>query len=139
MREVEIQNAIRKRLDKDPGVMLWRLAQGAGRVVPVQALRRLMHLAQSGANRVGLVNACEALLSSTSYATFGMPAGAADLIGLCDGRFFALEVKRKRGKQSEAQTLWMQLVREYGGFYAVVRSEEDALAAVKRCREGCDG
>lgn len=75
----------------------------------------------------------------------GMGIGSADLIGICTvwpygtmkgiGRFFAIEVKTEAGFQSDGQATWQKKVEAKGGFYAVVRSVAEAMAAVKRCRE----
>lgn len=64
---------------------------------------------------------------------YGLGVGAADLIGLLrpSGRFLALEVKTPEGKQSIQQRLWGEAVRTAGGFYAVVRSIDEALAAIE--------
>lgn len=67
---------------------------------------------------------------------FGLCPGSADLIGVCDGRFIGLEVKSDRGRSSPDQVRWAELIRSKGGFVAVVRSVDDALAAVERCRAG---
>ena len=110
--EAAIQSAIRRALGREPDLCLWRLSQSG---VTVRGGR---------AFRGGLsVN------------------GAADLIGLLDsgaapGRFFALEVKSARGRQSDMQRLWGAVVRNFGGFYAVVRSVADARAALERARNG---
>lgn len=116
MNESEILSAIRKALGREPDLVLWRLSQGGA-------------MAREGGQtyRAGLsVN------------------GAADLIGILSvdwddnevGMFFALEVKSTRGKQSAAQVLWGNLVRKMGGFYAVVRSVEEARDALERARLG---
>ena len=65
---------------------------------------------------------------------FGLCKGSADLIGILDGRFVALEVKTERGRVSPEQQLFLDLVRRRGGFAAVVRSIDDARAAVTRAR-----
>ena len=67
---------------------------------------------------------------------FGLCPGSADLIGVCDGRFIGLEVKSKTGRLSPEQKRWAELIRSKGGFVAVVRSVDEALAAVDRCRAG---
>lgn len=114
--ESEILSAIRKDLGRERDLVLWRLSQGGA-------------MAREGGQtyRAGLsVN------------------GAADLIGILSvdwddnevGMFFALEVKSARGKQSAAQVLWGNLVRKMGGFYAVVRSVEEARDALERARLG---
>lgn len=47
-----------------------------------------------------------------------------------------LEVKRPKGKQSDAQTLFEQVVRENGAIYQVVRSEEEAVRWSEDVRKG---
>lgn len=108
--ESEILSAIRKDLGRERDLVLWRLSQGGA-------------MAREGGQtyRAGLsVN------------------GAADLVGVLApaGRWFCLEVKSARGKQSAAQVLWGNLVRKMGGFYAVVRSVEEARDALERARLG---
>ena len=67
---------------------------------------------------------------------YGLAVGSADLIGCLDGRFIALEVKTAAGRASPEQRLWLDLVRRNGGFAAVVRSVEEARAAIARARTG---
>lgn len=67
---------------------------------------------------------------------YGLAEGSSDLVGICDGRFFALEVKRPGEKPTEDQRKWMNVVRMHGGFATVVTSAEEALLAVERCRDG---
>ena len=52
------------------------------------------------------------------------------------GRFVALEIKTEDGKVEPHQEAWLQGVRERGGFAAVVRSPLQALAAIRRARNG---
>jgi hypothetical protein len=80
----------------------------------------------------------------------GLAEGSADLVGLalCTwteddgylshefGRFLALEAKWPGEHPTADQRLWAAVVRKLGGFYAVVRSVEEAVDAVTRCREG---
>jgi len=65
---------------------------------------------------------------------FGLIAGAADLIGLVKpwGRFLALEVKSKTGRASKEQTQFLALVNRMGGVGRLVRSVEEAMAAVEQ-------
>lgn len=71
---------------------------------------------------------------------FGLAVGSADLIGLLapTGRLISLEVKTARGKTTQAQDDWADIVRSMGGFAATVRSAEDAVEAVDRARAGHD-
>lgn len=68
--------------------------------------------------------------------TYGLCRGSADLIGLVNGRFVALEVKTPRGKTTEDQEAFMQTVWQHGGFATVVTSVEQALEAIERARGG---
>lgn len=67
---------------------------------------------------------------------YGLAKGSADLIGVCDGRFIGLEIKSERGRSSPEQKRWAELIRSKGGFVAVVRTVDEAVAAVARCRAG---
>ena len=67
---------------------------------------------------------------------YGLAIGSADLIGCLDGRFIALEVKTAAGRTSPEQRMWLDLVRRNGGFAAVVRSVDEARAAIARARTG---
>ena len=67
---------------------------------------------------------------------YGLAVGSADLIGCLDGRFIALEVKTAAGRASPEQRQWLDLVRRNGGFAAVVRSVDEARAAIVRARAG---
>lgn len=71
-------------------------------------------------------------------AHYGLPKGSADLIGVLapTGRFLALEVKTPTGRIRPEQLQHLAVVRRFGGFGAVVRSVEEAVAAVERARKG---
>jgi hypothetical protein len=66
------------------------------------------------------------------------PPGMSDLIAILapTGRWFCIEGKTGKGQQRPDQVLWGDLIRKRGGFYAVVRSVEDARAALARARRG---
>ncbi len=71
-------------------------------------------------------------------ARFGLGRGSSDLICVLpeNGRIMALEVKTPRGRLSPEQRLFLELIRKFGGFAAVVRTAEEAEAAAARAREG---
>jgi len=106
--ESEIQAAIRAALGRLPDVCLWR-------------------------NHVGQ-------LTDTNGRPhrFGLAVGSADLIGVLapSGRLIALECKSPTGRLRPEQRDWLAVVRRFGGFACVVRSVEEALAAVERARRG---
>jgi len=104
--EPELQRDIRLALSRERDLVIWRNNVG---------------VAQHGQHRV----------------RYGLALGSSDLIGiLSPGRFIALEVKSPRGRATEEQQLFAELVRARGGFAATVRSVEEALAAVARARGG---
>lgn len=60
----------------------------------------------------------------------GVHAGFSDLAVLAEGRALFLEVKSARGRLSPAQTAFRDAVQVQGFAWALVRSPEDALAAL---------
>lgn len=108
MRENELQQQIRLELGHEPDLVLWRNAMGVG-------------VTESGTKQ-----------------RFGLALGSSDLVGILapSGRFVALEVKTDRGRVRDEQKLFLDLVRGRGGFAAIVRSVDDALAAIERARAG---
>ena len=71
----------------------------------------------------------------TRFIRFGLP-GASDIVGVCEGRFVAIEVKSKKGKQSEQQKLFEQHVTSHGGSYILAYSVDDALRVVLNLKQG---
>lgn len=69
---------------------------------------------------------------------YGLCPGGSDLIGILkpSGRFVALEIKAPKGKATELQQQFINLIRSFGGFACVVRSVEEAKAALSRARAG---
>lgn len=54
------------------------------------------------------------------------PKGTADIIGIAPGgRFMAIEVKDRKGKQTPEQLEFEKKVIEAGGYYLLARSVED--------------
>lgn len=113
MTESEIQYAIRVDLGRVPDLRLFR-------------------------NNVGVADI------RGSKVRFGLAKGSSDLIGFLrmeiDGRriarFISLEIKTATGKTTTEQDMWLALVRAFGGFACVVRSVEEARAAIERARQG---
>lgn len=127
MSETDLMREIRAALCSLSGVRVWRNNEGVFRQL----------------NGEGVIRC-------------GLGVGSADLVGVCltdrgwplpassqVGRFFAIEVKAanartsKQGKRHrEEQDAWARAVRELGGFVSTVRSVDEAMAAVERCRRG---
>jgi hypothetical protein len=115
MAERDIQAAIRLALGLEPDLVLWR-------------------------NSVGYTEEFSDKTCEKRGIRYGLGEGSADLIGVLapSGRLFCLEVKTPKGRTTKAQDQWGQLVRQMGAFCAVVRSPEEAKAALDRAREGDD-
>lgn len=109
MSEKDIQNAIRIAVSRLPGVVMWRNNTGIAE-----------HWNGRNVERVA----------------YGLGKGSADLVGIVDGRFVALEIKTERGRVSPEQQVWLDLVNARGGYGAVVRSTDEAVAAVECARAG---
>jgi hypothetical protein len=110
--EAEIQQQIRLRLGRSQGLTLWRNSTGVSQ-----------HTDRSGRKR---------------FERHGLVRGASDLIGILSpsGRWFALEIKSATGRPTEEQLMFLALIRNHGGFGAVVRSVEEAEAALARAKGG---
>lgn len=105
--EAAILAAIRLALADVPGLVLWRLSQGVAAI--------------DGRTR-----------------RYGLVVGAADLVGILApaGRLVGLEVKTPAGRARPEQRQWAALVRRHGGFCCVVRSVDEARAAIERAKGG---
>jgi len=57
----------------------------------------------------------------------GSHKGVADIIGIYNGKFLAIEVKTKKGKLSDHQRTFLQAVEDEGGIAIVARSVEDVI------------
>ena len=60
--------------------------------------------------------------------------GVADIIAIYRGLTFLMEVKDKRGRQSDEQKLFEKSVKKHGGTYVLVRSLEEADEFLRQCR-----
>lgn len=114
MTEAQISDAIRLALGSDPTIVLWR-------------------------NNCGVAEHWNG--KSVDTVRYGLANGSADFIGVLktsetSGRFVALEIKSATGRVTPDQVTWLALVRRMGGFAAVVRSVDEARAAIERARGG---
>jgi len=66
------------------------------------------------------------------HVRFGLATGASDLLGIVRpvGRWLALEVKSPAGRVRPEQLAFLAMVNEFGGVARVVRSVEEAKAAL---------
>lgn len=103
--EITLQKLVHARLNLLPGVRVWRASSGAAR-----RGAQLMH--------------------------FGTP-GQADLSGLMllpsgVGQRLEVELKTRRGRQTDDQRLWQLEIERYGGVYILARTLDEALVPVCR-------
>lgn len=113
MSETAIQQEIRLVLGAEPDLTLWR-------------------------NNVGVGTFWAPGTGKTQSVKYGLCNGSSDLIGVLapSGRFVALEVKTEVGRLTKEQRVFLEHVRRMGGFAAVVRSADEARAALARARQG---
>lgn len=121
--EAVVAKEIRVALAKDGRARL--VPNFSGLVVPYALVRRAAE-----ARDWALLRAVQPILA-------GLGKGSSDLVGILrGGRAIALEVKTATGAVRPEQPIWLEAVRSWGGFACVVRSPEEAVAAVGRALAG---
>lgn len=58
--------------------------------------------------------------------------GSGDLIGVVQGRYVEVEVKTKKGRQSERQHFHQQAIEQCGGIYLLARTKEEAARRIQQ-------
>jgi hypothetical protein len=112
--EAKVQDDIRIALGQRPDFIAWR-------------------------NNVGVAKHWNEKTQREDIVKYGLCAGSSDLVGIArGGRFVALEVKSETGRVTKEQATFIALVRHMGGVGEVVRSVEEAMAAVDRAVKGGD-
>lgn len=72
-------------------------------------------------------------LANAQMIPCGLTVGSSDLIGITStGKFFAIEVKTKKGRVSKEQATFINHVNKSGGIAGVARSPQDALDLLTR-------
>lgn len=56
--------------------------------------------------------------------------GSADILGIWDGYFLAIECKSKKGKLSDHQDAWLKVMASLGAICIVARSLDDVIMAL---------
>lgn len=89
-------------------------------------------------NQVGGSERFDVDTNEVRHERYGLAKGSADLVGILapSGRWFCLEVKTQTGSLDEDQRKWLALARRFGAFACVVRSVDEAVAALYRARAG---
>jgi hypothetical protein len=130
--EKQVQAEVLTALGREPGVLLLLNSVGVGVTNDVRfALQKALEpwgpVAQKAA----------AVALQRHHITYGLGVGSPDLVGCVDGRAVGLELKAPDGEVAPHQVKWHAAARRRGCFIAsAVRSADDALAAIARCREG---
>lgn len=120
--EKAILNAALVAITAQPGVMAWRNNTG----MAWQGNRMPTRPGQTVTIQPGMV-----VLMDARPITFGLP-GSGDVLGVREGRGFALEGKTRTGKQAESQEKFQVAFERAGGFYGVFRSEAEAINLLGR-------
>ena len=115
--------------------MTFKLKPASESTVLASILSALGHKNAQGAieGRYGLFwrNNSGAMKVGARFIRYGL-VGSPDVIGIVNGQFVGLEVKREDGRQSEHQQEFERLSVKYGGRYAVVRSVREAIDSVAK-------
>lgn len=71
------------------------------------------------------------------YFNTGVPKGFSDLFGFrkCDGRAVFIEVKTPKGRPTQEQKHFLEMMRKAGAIAGVCRSAEDAVSLVESVEE----
>jgi hypothetical protein len=101
-------------------------SESAIQIAIIDRLRWLGILAVSVPNE-----AKRSVTTAAALKARGMRAGFPDLICMAHGRVAFLEVKTATGRLSEHQRLMHDLLRWHGMFVTVVRSQDEAVAALR--------
>ncbi len=125
MSETDLVRAIMQALALDSDVLVLRINSGT-RVIEGKHKRRVFRGAPAGTS--------DLLLCVRSTVGWGEDRDGA--VRHEDGRFAALEVKTAKGRTTPKQEAFLADVRRRGGFACVVRSVDEARAAVARCKSG---
>ena len=141
----ELVKAIRLGLGREKDLTLWPNETAKVLIVTPQGQRKVAK---------GEPLTPISLGGDVRWIRFGLCEGSSDIVGVLEcqhfmylgmplGRFIALEVKTpaktktaRGGRLTAKQMMFLHLIRERGGFAAVVRSVEDARAAIERARKG---
>lgn len=64
--------------------------------------------------------------------TTGLPAGFSDLFGFrkSDGRIFFIEVKNAKGRASEKQLHFIDMMKQHGAIAGIARSADEAIQLI---------
>jgi hypothetical protein len=134
MTESEIQNAILLRYGREPDLTLWRQNTGVAQEQPWKRehLERLVGMLRVGRLAEALSLLVSLLREKPRFTRYGLAVGSADIVGIVGprGTFLALEVKTPTGRVSKEQQQWLDIVNRRGGVARVVRSVEEAGAAI---------
>lgn len=136
-READVQQAIRLALGLEPGLVLWRNNVGAAFHAET---KRPVQYGVGGTGGADLIGMLTIQVERVCFDNDAVACDGSDLA--CAGhvssiaRFIALEVKKPGGRVRAEQWGFIELVRNNGGFAAIVHSVEEAKEAIARARRG---
>lgn len=121
MSEVDLMRAIQLKAS-ELGHRLFRNNVGVGWVGPqVRVNRPQMVMMRPG----------DVLIRNAQPLNSGLCVGSSDLIGLTDkGRFIATEVKAPKGRATEGQESFIDMIKRFGGVGVIAKSVEDFTNAL---------
>lgn len=116
MREQEIQNQIRLAISQEQAGVAFR--SNVGQAWTGESYQRM---------------GSDVLIHQARPFLTGLPKGFSDLFGVIQGgRAFFLEVKTPKGRASEEQEHFLEVMEGWGALSGIVRSPEEALRLLRR-------
>lgn len=136
--EAVIQQQIRLGLGLEPGLVLWRNQIGTAVFRGGKGAEYTVPYGVGGAGGADLIGMLLVNVSTICEDPTGCDGSHVACVGHQKqiARFIALEVKKPGGRVRAEQWGFIELVRNNGGFAAIVHSVEEAKEAIARARRG---
>ena len=125
-----VRDAIPEIVKACPGALVMRNEANAVTKFYQAVLFRIDEMVPAFARGAAKAAAKEAFDRISPMIKYGLGVGSADVIVCYRGRFIGLEFKSEDGRHKDKQRIWQAAVERAGGRYRVVRSVEEAVAAV---------
>lgn len=134
--ETVILKQIMLALGSQPDLRIWRHNTGrlwSGTQFIEPAKNQIIKDSHGRAHKIDL---SDIVIRNPRPVSFGCP-GSGDIIGILapKGKFISVEVKAEDGRQSAQQCIFEKMVKQFGGYYILARSADEALKQLERIRQ----
>lgn len=134
--ETVILKQIMLALGCQPDLRIWRHNTGrlwSGTQFIEPAKNQIIKDSHGRAHKIDL---SDIIIRNPRPVSFGCP-GSGDIVGILapKGKFISIEVKTGEGRQSPQQQIFEKMVKQFGGYYILARSADDAIKQLERIRQ----